>query len=694
MIDNTRRSHRVLVLDMQPIEPALGGGRLRLLGLYHGLGVDLPTLYVGTYDWPGEQRREHRLSHSLVEVDIPLSRAHFTAVRELQTKVQGKTIIDSTFPRFAHLSRDYVQRVRQEVLRADIVVFSHPWVHPLVRDLLAPDQQLIVYDSHNVESYLRAELLDDGDGPGAEIVRDVVRVEQRLCEESQLILACSQEDRLLFNRLFGTPLTKVIVVPNGTFTTRNPERGSGFRKSELGLSEAPLAVFIGSSYPPNIEAANFIVEELAPQLPNVMFAICGGVGESLDKNLNRKCGRQNVVVTGLISEEEKCDFFHAADLAVNPMFSGSGTNIKMLDYLAVPLPVVTTRVGARGILQEQGPAMRVARREEFASVVKELLRNTEERARLKHEARLLVEKHYSWERISRDLGQLVGRRYSRLRTSDPTFSVVIPTYDRQELLGNLLERLEEQRYKHFEVVIVDQSEMPWPGREKSWNLDAVYYHTDITDVVYARNKGAQIARGRIIAFLDDDCVPDTDWLENAHRAFQKSDIVGIEGLIKSCRLDDPNYRAVTNQGLQGIGFMTANLFLRLDVFNAIDGFDYRFSPTPFREDTDFGWRALDYGEIPFVPEVAVYHPPHSRESWRESLEARSRFFAKDPLLERKHPARYLQLFLVEDHWQQTPGFWEHFFRGAKMYGIQIPDYYLWKFGQVARRKLLEEESNE
>lgn len=37
---------RVLVLDMQPIDPPIGGGRIRFLGLYHNLGEDLPTTYI------------------------------------------------------------------------------------------------------------------------------------------------------------------------------------------------------------------------------------------------------------------------------------------------------------------------------------------------------------------------------------------------------------------------------------------------------------------------------------------------------------------------------------------------------------------------------------------------------------------------------------------------------------------------
>ena len=70
---------RITVIDMQPITPAVGGGRLRLLGIYHGLGDDVDCTYVGSYDWHGEGYRDERISSSLREIVVPLSeigRAH------------------------------------------------------------------------------------------------------------------------------------------------------------------------------------------------------------------------------------------------------------------------------------------------------------------------------------------------------------------------------------------------------------------------------------------------------------------------------------------------------------------------------------------------------------------------------------------------------------------------------------------
>ena len=156
--------------------------------------------------------------------------------------------------------------------------------------------------------------------------------------------------------------------------------------------------------------------------------------------------------------------------------------------------------------------------------------------------------------------------------------------------------------------------------------------------------------------------------------FDDPGVVGVEGLVVSDRINDPDYRAVTNVGFEGIGFMTANLLLRRDTFNAIDGFDEQFD-VPFREDTDLGWRACALGEIPFGHDVRVFHPPHPRSVGREAQSTRVRFFEKDALLLKKHPDRYKSLFLMEGHYRNTAGFCEHFMRGSVKYGVPIDDFY-------------------
>ncbi|MDH6058371.1 glycosyltransferase [Umezakia ovalisporum] len=669
---------RVTVLDMQPIDPPIGGGRLRLLGLYHGMGDCLPTTYIGSYDWEGEKYRHHRLSKNLEEIDIPLSEQHFVECAKLQSRLGGKTIIDSCFNLLGHYSSEFVETAKSKVTESDIVIFSHPWVYPLVKDSLRHRPQLVVYDSQNVEGLLRTSLLDDG-GLGTEIAQNVVSIEYALCHNCDLILACSQEDRELFNKLYNIPFSKIAIVPNGVFTDKIPYISGSQKKiakKKLNLGDTPLAIFMGSSYLPNIEAARFIIDELAPALPNIQFAICGGVCDQFSQGELQKRNITNVILTGFLKESEKLNYLAASDLAINPMFSGSGTNIKMFDFMAAGLPVISTPMGARGIFQGSETAIHICTAEDFRSTIPVIIQDKAYSNVLGTAARSVVEKKYSWQKISHDLGFLLHRNRSNLSKNTPFFSVIVPTYERHAKLAKLLEILQNQKYKEFEIIIVDQSRTSWKEKDDYSNLDIVYIHTNIKGAVIARNTAAYYARGKILAFTDDDCQPSSDWLINSIKYFESLDVVGVEGLIISDKVNNINYRPVTNLGFEGIGFMTANLLVRREVFMAVDGFDERFDNPHFREDTDLGWRIAQYGKIPFAHDVCVFHPPHLRTNKGESLEERNRFFEKDVLLMQKHPERYRELFLSESHYKNTPGFRENFLRGMKKYNVKVDDFYL------------------
>jgi glycosyltransferase involved in cell wall biosynthesis len=592
------------VLDMQPIDPPVGGGRLRLLGLYHSLDQRFDCNYVGSYDWPGEKRRDHFLTPTLREVTVPLSKEHHAAASKASSDCGGKVVIDIAFSRQGHLSQNYLSAACNEIAKAEIVIFSHPWIYPLVKEYLRP-HQVVVYDSQNVEGYLRAQLLDESNPAEAELLKQVVSDELELGRRADWILVCSHEDLSKFGSIYGLSSSKMRVVPNGVmaFGQNLPSPGArSAARERLGLPmDARVALFIGSNYGPNVQAAHFITDQLAKELSDWTFVIAGGVGQSTTPQTD------NVIVTGPISNEQKTDWLSAANAGINPMTSGSGTNIKMFDFMAASLPTVTTLVGARGIdygnLQPLVFAEAIAK--SFAEELGAL--NDESKARqIGQDARLCVEKHYAWERISELLGVFLEARTKRGNQQKPLFSIIVIARNGGNKLTETIQRLHQQIERDFEVIVIDQTDIRWPERINAHPFPLVYYRASTKCSCKARNDGAFLSSGRILAFTNDECKPAPNWLSSARIHFSDSEIIGIEGRLRSAKdytIDQPAEEDFPP--LAGIMFDPANLFVKSSAFQLLGGWNTKSKRPHYRAESDFGTRLQSLGPSPYQDDVQV-----------------------------------------------------------------------------------------
>ncbi len=193
-------------------------------------------------------------------------------------------------------------------------------------------------------------------------------------------------------------------MPNGACIEAAPsyEKRKELRR-KLNIADAkPVLLFIGTYYQPNIQAAKFIVNEVAPKLPESDIVFLGTVGGYF-KN---KQVPKNVRLLGRISDADLYDWLTAVDIGINPMFSGSGINMKMLDYFSFGLPVVTTWVGARGINGVDSKDFIACKENEFVDKIKLLLNNGDLRKNLGKNARKLAEENYDWKKISGKLSCL------------------------------------------------------------------------------------------------------------------------------------------------------------------------------------------------------------------------------------------------------------------------------------------------
>lgn len=101
---------------------------------------------------------------------------------------------------------------------------------------------------------------------------------------------------------------------------------------------------------------------------------------------------------------------------------------------------------------------------------------------------------------------------SKIFESNPKVSVIIPTLNRYEYLKDVMIDLENQVYKNFEVIVVDQSDPYNEDFYKGWSLDLKYHHQEEKALWLARNFAIKSAVGEYILLYDDDSRVDPDWI--------------------------------------------------------------------------------------------------------------------------------------------------------------------------------------
>ncbi len=228
--------------------------------------------------------------------------------------------------------------------------------------------------------------------------RSLFELEKRAVDRADHVIAVTPEDKEKMISRLGADGDKITVIPNGyddtTITPVRREERIAVRRA-LGLPErGTIALFCGSAVPPNMDAAESITGVIARRAPKgVTFLIAGGVGEAMPSKMPDNC-----VVTGRV--RRMTPFLRAADIGLNPVRLGSGSNIKVLQYIGSGLPVLSTPFGMRGF-EDLAPFVTIKRIDLFH-------RHLTERS-LAPEAVELVQHRYAWRRAALRLATLYDR---------------------------------------------------------------------------------------------------------------------------------------------------------------------------------------------------------------------------------------------------------------------------------------------
>lgn len=225
--------------------------------------------------------------------------------------------------------------------------------------------------------------------------------------------------------------------------------------------------------------------------------------------------------------------------------------------------------------------------------------------------------------------------------SDLRISVVIPTVGRREALGRCLDALVDGTLPPMELIVVDQSAGEEIARLLEAKREAFPALRRLAEqrrgLAAARNAGAHAASGDVVAFTDDDCVPDSGWIAALDAAFAEVRLSAVTGPMLPLGPESIETAAVSSRtsttrrefmgrALPWVVGTGGNTAVRRESFLSLGGYDERLgvgSPADAGEDLDLFRRLLGAGGPILYDPLALCR--HERKTPSERRERRASY---------------------------------------------------------------------
>ena len=267
----------------------------------------------------------------------------------LNALIRGNRSFEVLLSRGKYLPSGYKKKLDSLIYNSKCVILEGPWHYPLIKDIIK--DKPFIYDAHNAEGQLRK------DNKYYDFVRNL---EKEVCDSAAVVITLTQEDKNYFEKEYNIPPSKVKLL------TQVPE----MHETKWDGRNSKTILFIGSLFEANIIAYRE-VEKIAAALPEFSFIVLGSIC-----NMPGKKKLPNLKCVGMVSESEKDSMMEKSMLALNPIMLGSGRNVKMVDYLAHSLPIISTKLGVRGFDPEKiSKSSTVVEIEDFVGAILKLDRS-------------------------------------------------------------------------------------------------------------------------------------------------------------------------------------------------------------------------------------------------------------------------------------------------------------------------------
>lgn len=223
-------------------------------------------------------------------------------------------------------------------------------------------------------------------------------------------------------------------------------------------------------------------------------------------------------------------------------------------------------------------------------------------------------------------------------------SVVIPTYNRDKCIIDLLNCLFRQDYNNFEILVIDQSDNLSKEKQEliSRNVDILkYFKINERGRSLAKNYGILLASGDIILFCDDDIIVPENFISTHARTLSDPGIAAC-----SCRLVEEGQpairirkplrttfygRLINKPFSTQSGFVTSlnggNMSFKKEVLNRVGFFEEYFTGTSMVEEPDIAYRIVKSGyKLYFNASITVFHYPQFNGNIAEMSGKRADWF--------------------------------------------------------------------
>ena len=267
---------KILVLDNQKIWPPDSGAPIRIFNMFKGLPEKYDTTFLGVTAYDNFLHHEKQLTPNFKEKVVKIKKSILLFNSSLTKLAEGEHTFDVVTAAYEYFNEKFRKIVNKEAKNSDILIATHPWFFPHIKKF---KNKILVYDSHNCEYLLKKDSFKKT-AIGRVLLLLIHNIESSACKKSDVVLACSEENKESFKKLYNIKGEKIHVLPNSVdsenikpATKEEKEKA----KQKLGLKNKKTIFFVGTYYGPNNEALDFIINELS-KLKEYTFLIAGMEG--------------------------------------------------------------------------------------------------------------------------------------------------------------------------------------------------------------------------------------------------------------------------------------------------------------------------------------------------------------------------------------------------------------------------------